>query len=210
MEPRELDRRPDEALSPRCTDLLDCASSPGALTDLLEWRFRAAGRLEQFDLISHDVERQRRRVSAIAEEFWGRVVLLAVDQLSWGTTPEIQSLAAAFWKELDEWPHLHMRLDDAIDRTDVLRDVASGWHVLRNTRGAPDEPSPQTLCVVGACCRAYEVVVASQFGCFSTCGRSAAGCCGFSIAFTSTARRCYRKSAGSSNSAKTLPNDEAD
>lgn len=136
---RELDDHPNEALSERCANLLDGEAEPARLADLAEARWRAAGRLDQFELIAEDLERLRPRLNPAAEEVWGRLVLAGVNEMCWSLSPEVQSLANAFWQELDELPHLHTPLRDSLDRTETIRSVSVGWRVLRRARGVPEE-----------------------------------------------------------------------
>ena len=67
---RELEQRPAEALTVRCADLLDCAASPSALADLIASRCRAAGKIDQFDIIAEDLEFLRNWFLPDAEEIW--------------------------------------------------------------------------------------------------------------------------------------------
>jgi len=136
---RELADHPEEGLSERCAELLECEAEPAPLADLVEARWGAAGRLEQFESISEDLERLRARLNPAAEETWGRLVLSAINEMCWSTSPEMQTLAGAFWAELDELPHLHTPLRYAMDRTETIRSVAEGWNLLRKGRGTTEE-----------------------------------------------------------------------
>jgi hypothetical protein len=136
---RELDDHPHEGLSQRCSELLDGEAAPARVADLVEARWRAAARLDQFELIGEDLERLRPRLHAAAEEIWGRLLLTAINEMCWSCSPEIQALADAIWLEVDDLSHLHTRLRHSLDRTETIRSVAAGWILLRGARGVPSE-----------------------------------------------------------------------
>jgi hypothetical protein len=135
---RELEEHPEEAVSERCTELLDCEAQPVSLAGFVEARWRAAGRLDQFELIADDLERLRVRLQA-DEEIWGRLVLAAINEICWSSLPEVQALAGAFWLELEESAQLHTRFQISLDRTETIRLIAVGWNLLRGARGVPEE-----------------------------------------------------------------------
>ena len=136
---RELEANPEEALSERCAELLDSDAGSAPLADLAEARWRAAGRLDAFELIAEDLELLRARMLPAAEDIWGRLILAAINEMCWSPSPEMQKLASDFWLELDELPHVHTQLRDSLDRTETIRMVAAGWCLLHRSCGVPDE-----------------------------------------------------------------------
>ncbi len=152
---RELDERPGESLTDRCAELFDAPSQPGPLADLVAARWRAAGRLGQFEPIPEDLERLRERLFPAAEEVWCRLLLAAVEQLSWSPSPELQRVADSFWEEVDELPHLHSRLQQDLDRVETMRSVAAGWHKVSGSAGIP--PDLLSLVRLSTQCDADEV-----------------------------------------------------
>jgi len=159
---REIATDPEEAISPRCTRLLDAAARAGALADMLEWRWQAIGRLSGWQvntgdmaqalapyvdvaaLSSHwqtivaDVDRFRERIAREDDEVWLRLLLTAVEQLlPFGDIPDVSARLAEYGREIDRHQHLHHRAADGLDRLDFLRDVAKGWQQLRHAPWPP-------------------------------------------------------------------------
>ncbi|HEV3447032.1 MAG TPA: J domain-containing protein, partial [Gemmataceae bacterium] len=60
---REVAGNPAEALTPRCGRLLDVPAAAVMLADLLVWRWRAAGQLQQADIIANDIVSLRARLA---------------------------------------------------------------------------------------------------------------------------------------------------
>ncbi len=128
---RELASHPHEAASARCAALLRLNATVGALVDVTEWRWRALGKIDRWDLLLEDLAYLRPRIVFDEEETWGRLLLVAIDQLAWSDAPEAQQAAAACRRELDQMNHLHGALDRELDRLDLLGDATAGWRRLR-------------------------------------------------------------------------------
>jgi hypothetical protein len=130
---RELAADPSEALSARCSSLLDCAVRPGLLADVLEWRWWAAGPASRWQVIAADLDRLRDRIVRDDEEAWIRLLLAALDHLVWDEGPAVD-LVARFRREIDRHGHLQIRLADSLDRLEFLLEVAAGWRSLQRAR----------------------------------------------------------------------------
>ncbi len=128
---RELNSHPHEAANERCTALLRLDVPLGPLVDLTEWRWRALGRIGRWDMVLTDLAELRPRIVFDEEEAWGRLLLVAIDQLAWSESPKAQQAADACRRELGQMSHLHSTFDREWDRLDLLWDVAAGWRRLR-------------------------------------------------------------------------------
>jgi hypothetical protein len=128
---RELYRReivddPAEGLSDRCSRLLALEAPAGAVADLAEWRWQAAGRLGRSAIIGHDLEALRPRILHEDEEIWLRLLISAAEQLLAIADPEALPWRRQCLEELRRLEHLHARAADALDRLEFLVDVAKG------------------------------------------------------------------------------------
>jgi hypothetical protein len=136
---REIEANPAEALTPRYASLLDEPCGPGELTDLVEWRWQAAGRLQDGDVIGRDLQFLRERMLRHGEEAWVRLLLAAMDQLAWTRVKAGRELMKRCDQEIERFEHLFTRLGSELDRLDMLREVAAGWQELKPGSGAPPD-----------------------------------------------------------------------
>jgi hypothetical protein len=136
---RELEEQPAESLAPRSLELLNTAAELGQLADLVEWRWRAAGRLDRLDVIPAELTRLRPRFLPEAEELWARLLMAALDQLAWTLSPTQQTMADALCAELEQIEHLHIGLRHALERLDQLRSITAGWRKLQAGRTLSEE-----------------------------------------------------------------------
>lgn len=140
---RELYRRailddPAEALTERCAGLLNEDARAGAVADLAEWRWQAAGRKGRWLPIAGDLERLRGRILGEDEEIWLRLLLSAVEQLlPFSEQTSAMDVVNRCLREIDHLDHLHSRVADGLDRLEFLCEVASGWRNLCGTSWAP-------------------------------------------------------------------------
>jgi hypothetical protein len=133
----EVEDDPAEALSSRYARLLRCDVRPGLLADLVEWRWRAAVRLGQWEYLAADVAALRPRLLREDEEVWLRLLFTLADGLAWVDAPPGLDLMKACRREIKEHEHLGRRLAAEFDRFDFLVAVSEGWHTLRKARAAP-------------------------------------------------------------------------
>jgi hypothetical protein len=124
---REIDDRPDEALSERFAGLLDDGTLPRNLIDFLAWRWEALLRLGRIDLIPGDLARAARRLERQDEEGWVRVLLKAADYLAWEKGSHFDDLCA----EIEGHVHVHGALGEDLARLDFLRELSRSWNGLR-------------------------------------------------------------------------------
>jgi hypothetical protein len=135
---RELDENPTEVLAPRSAELLGASAELARVADLAGRRWRAAGRLDRFDVILAEIARLRPRFIPEAEELWARLLMEALDQLAWTLSPTQQTTADALCAELDQIEHLHTGLRHGLERLDQLRSITAGWRKLHGGRLTTD------------------------------------------------------------------------
>jgi hypothetical protein len=134
---REMEGDPAEALTGRCAQLLACPVRAGLLASVAEWRWQAAGRLGQWDVVARDVQFLRGPILREDEEIWVRLLLSAVDQLAWAPELSWRELKDRYCQEIEQFPHLATHLGGELDRLDFLRELSSGWHLLRARQTLP-------------------------------------------------------------------------
>jgi len=134
---REIKAVPAEAISERCTQLLECSVSAGLITSLVEWRWQAANLLEKWDIIREDVQRLRLPILREGEETWVRLLVLAITYLTWAPDPTSRLWAQRYYQEIERYPHLSSRLVDDLDRLEFLRGVSTDWLALKARRELP-------------------------------------------------------------------------
>jgi hypothetical protein len=109
---------------------LDGAAPVGWLVDLLEHRWRAAGQLSRWRTIAADLDRLHQWLPRDEEESWGRLLLTALDYLTWGDESAADA-ALRCRQALEQLVHLQTRLADGLDRLDFLHELAAGWRRLQ-------------------------------------------------------------------------------
>ncbi|MBV9125794.1 MAG: J domain-containing protein [Planctomycetes bacterium] len=127
---REITADPEAALRPSSTQLLECPARAGLIADFAGWRWQAAGRLEQWDVIGNDLQILRRGVALDEEEIWVRLLLAAVDQLAWAKDKTGRVLRKRCYEEIEQLPHLGDRLNRELDHVELLREVSAAWRAL--------------------------------------------------------------------------------
>jgi hypothetical protein len=136
---RELADNPREAISERCNNLLSVNATAGALADLVQWRWRACGLIEEWNVIVRDLPQIRDRVVFDDEDTWGRLLLIAIDQLAWADREEAHEAVQACRHEIEQLSHVHSSLSDHLDRMDLLFEVAEGYRRIRYAVHVPAE-----------------------------------------------------------------------
>jgi hypothetical protein len=134
---REIEDRPDEALSERFLQLLqklNGSTQPGVLTTIYQWRWSALGTLRQYDLIRDDLSQLCPLLAEEHEEIWLRLLLAAAEQFAWA--PSLFYIAECR-REANENEHLQLQCADVFDRLEFLERTATGWHHLQDCRGVP-------------------------------------------------------------------------
>lgn len=139
---REVYRAPSEALSARAKRLVQAEIDGGPMIDWLECRWHAAGKLGKWSAITEDLMQVRPRFVPDDEYGWGRLLMLAIDQLAWMPAPQAVQAVQLCRQELDTLSHVHRQLSDELDRLDLLIDVAAGWIKLLHDPQVPREWLP--------------------------------------------------------------------
>lgn len=132
---REIEDRPEEALTERFRRLLEALQNGRDVEDLLIWRWQAAGKLQDHQAIAGDMAALRERMAS-ADESWVRALLVAADELAWLPAPAARSLFFTCCQEIDAHAHLHIRLGETLTRLDQLRELSGSWH--RNSHEHPE------------------------------------------------------------------------
>lgn len=109
--------------------LLSVPAAPTTVADFVEWRWLAAARQQQWQLLIEDVCELRTGVRHQDEQVWARLLISAVNYLSWGNNSALE-YADTCRRELHGLVHLHRLLGDELDRLDYLHDVATSWQKL--------------------------------------------------------------------------------
>lgn len=134
---REIEDDPEEALTRRFGELVNATNQPGLLMTFVQWRWRAAGSLERYEVIEYDLPEMRARLVADQEEMWLRLLSFAADQLAWATTATSFAGLAECLSEVAQLKHLQLRCTDVFDRLEFLEHIAAGWHTLRKDGTVP-------------------------------------------------------------------------
>jgi hypothetical protein len=134
---QEIAANPGEALSERCGRLLQGPAAPGRLADLVEWRWQAALRLQNWNLLWDDRHALRQRLSRADEAVWMRLLFKLVEGLAWADAEDARELRWVCRRELERHHHLAAAFSRDFDRLDFLLAVARDWRALRRQRGAP-------------------------------------------------------------------------
>jgi len=126
---REIDDRPEEAMSERFARLLEAAPAPRMLLEYLCWRWEALHRLEHpgGDQIAEDLIRLAGRFEQADEETWVRVLLRAADYLAWKDSSRLDDICS----RINEHVHVQTALGEELGRLDFLRELSRSWHALR-------------------------------------------------------------------------------
>jgi hypothetical protein len=139
---REVASDPHETLTCRYFDLLEHVSQTWLLSELVEWRWQAAGRLGRDDVIAADVATLRERFPSQDEESWFQLLFCAVEQLTWlpvSAPNDNRKKSLAFLrKEIDRHEHLHLRFSDRMDRLHLMDEVFAGWCKLTSMKMLPE------------------------------------------------------------------------
>lgn len=129
---REIDRDPAEALRERFTHVLEAPAPLPVLTEWLSWRWQAAGLRCAWSTIIADIERFRPRFTAdLGDDRWPRLLMLALDQLAWGSDDRAVPATAQLTAEVEA--RMHLRDHFELHRLDVLRETAATWQALRQS-----------------------------------------------------------------------------
>lgn len=135
---RELTANLAEAISGRCTELIEGLPASNGLADLVEWRWNAIARGEQAaELIRADLAKLRERFLRQDEESWARLVFAAVDRVAFLDTEASRDLMARCQHDLEGLNHLHLRLSAAFDRYELLLDIAAKSRMLMQKAVGP-------------------------------------------------------------------------
>ncbi|HZT79469.1 MAG TPA: hypothetical protein VFA26_04590, partial [Gemmataceae bacterium] len=139
---REAAANPQAALDVGSTDLLDGPLPVPHLARLAECRWRAAGRLEQWELINRDLDALRDRVRPADALAWVRLMLAAARELAWGPAAVCGPRLAAIQEEmkrlaadpprlpLEQLGRWQIRLDESRTALDSLGRLAAACRAL--------------------------------------------------------------------------------
>ena len=117
---RELAADPAEALTDRCSRLLNCSGRAGLVIDLVELRWQAAARIgDSAWLVARDLDALRSCITAEDEAAWLRFVLTGLEHLMWAELHSGQELAKRFRQEVEQAEHFHRQLNWHLDRMEL-------------------------------------------------------------------------------------------
>jgi hypothetical protein len=132
---REIVRDPEEAISGRCTGLLESLARPALLIDLVDWRWQAASRYKNLGgIVTDHLQALRERFERDDEESWVRLTLMAMHYLAW--TPN-HGLLEDCHRLIHEHEHVHTRLAEEFDRAEYLMELSTAWRMLLRDEEAP-------------------------------------------------------------------------
>jgi hypothetical protein len=134
---RELREQPEVAVSARCSELLELPVAPGALADIVDWRWEAASRFKNLPaIITDDLGVLRNRVAGEDEAVWVRIIVTAMNYLAWSPA---HGLLQHCRELLSHCEHLHTRMPEDFDRVDYLMELAQAWRKLLRAEDVPAE-----------------------------------------------------------------------
>jgi hypothetical protein len=136
---REVEEDPAEALGERYARLLGSDVLPGPLADLLEERWRAAGRLGRWGLLADEVEAFRPRLQPADEEVWLRLLFALADELLWQEADGAAIVLGTCTREIRQHEYLGQRLAAEFDQFEFSASVARGWRTLRQGWEVPPD-----------------------------------------------------------------------
>lgn len=134
---REIERRPAEALTPRCAQLLRETLLDGPIQLLADWRWRAAVRGNAWGLIREDLAALRRTRVAYEGSSWMRLLRTAVECASWSDSESAQALTAECLRELEQFGNAADADYEALTQLDYLRETADVVKKLRDEGISP-------------------------------------------------------------------------
>jgi hypothetical protein len=126
---REIEQHPQEALSTSFDRLIERSRPPAESATLLTWRWRAAARLQRWDIIAGEMESMRVRMQTAQEE-WLRLLLMVADVTAWGEGNLAEALFRRCVREIRKHEHIAVKHADWFDRLDYLQAVRSGCREL--------------------------------------------------------------------------------
>ncbi|MCE9605366.1 MAG: J domain-containing protein [Planctomycetia bacterium] len=134
---RELERRPAEALTPRCTTLLRETLLSGPISLLADWRWKAAVRSNAWALIREDLAVLRRSRVAYDASVWMRVLWTAVECFCWSDAESAKALTAECMQDLEQFGNAQESNYDSLTQLDYLRETAEVVKKLRDEGVSP-------------------------------------------------------------------------
>lgn len=125
---REIIAQPAEAVSESCQQVLQKLHAPGAIRDLIDWRWQAIwSEPEGRQQIAADLNLFRGSIRDRDEEAWARILMLAADFLAWSDEEEVLELWYQVCDEILEYDYLADRLAEEFYRLDFLKELAEEW-----------------------------------------------------------------------------------
>lgn len=134
---REIERRPAEALTPRCAQLLRETLLDGPIQLLADWRWRAAVQSNAWGLIREDLAALRRTRVVYDGSSWMQLLRTAVECSSWSDSESSQALTAECLRELEQFGNADDADYEALTQLDYLRETADVVKKLRDEGVAP-------------------------------------------------------------------------
>lgn len=120
---REIRRDLSEGVSQRCRDLLTTPGILQAVDELIRLRWEAALKLNRPDVFDADLNLLRGRFEVDHEVFWGHIMFVACDYLSWFGDPISSELTAKLVSSINQMGHLAQSLQEDFDRFDLLLEL---------------------------------------------------------------------------------------
>ena len=141
---RELAADSTEAAGDRCAHLLDAESRSQRLLELARRRWQAIEPGDALvEVIAADLNKLRGRMQLGDDLTWAQMLLAALENLAWAERGFDQAPWQEISEELQSLHHLDLRLANELHQLDMLKELATAWHVLRKIH-----VSPQLLKVV--------------------------------------------------------------
>jgi hypothetical protein len=134
---REMDARPEEALSQRAAELMRIRCLPETLTGLLGRRWRAAGRRRQWDTLRLDLDSLTGHIPSSERDTWALIGITAAEVLAWSDDPPARQLAEHCFENLISARSYVEELAEIRERRNRLRDLTTGWRKVRANAAVP-------------------------------------------------------------------------
>lgn len=135
----EVNANPIEALTGRFQELLFAESNPGTIADLAEWRFQAALKRGQLDVLEDDLQVVGPRLHREDDKVWLRLIFSLVDHLVWLQGAKAARILETCTKAIRAHEYLLADFAYAFDRFDLVQAAALGRHKLLERREIPNE-----------------------------------------------------------------------
>jgi hypothetical protein len=126
---REAAADPAMAIGERIAGLLAPGIAPELVLEVTAWRWRAARRLERWEVITADLQTLRSWMPEADDQTWAQLVISAATNLTWDARGKYGPLGTLD-RELEAVSHLGFDLSHDLDQLEYVQSIVSGLERL--------------------------------------------------------------------------------